>query len=99
MQLPQATPKNVVVLYDHVPEGAAADQKDALVQAGTVSAVLRDLGYHPLEVSLTMDLYAFVRRMKKLGPAFVFNLVESLEGTGRLIHFHSHRTLPADDRD
>jgi D-alanine-D-alanine ligase len=87
MQRPQTTLKNVVVLYDRVPEGASADQRDALVQAGAVSAVLRDLGYHPLEVPLSMDLDAFVMRMKALRPAFVFNLVESVEGSGRLIHF------------
>ena len=52
----------------------------------TVGAALAALGYRPMPLPLGLDLAAAGRRLARLKPDFVFNLVESLEGQGRLIH-------------
>ena len=47
---------------------------------------LTALGFAPVAVPLTLDLEAVRQRLLHLRPAFVFNLVESVDGQGRLIH-------------
>ncbi len=74
------------VLHDRVPQvDASLDQKDVLVQAEAVSAALRELGHESVEISTSLDLSALRARLQELRPSFVFNLVESVEGHGRLI--------------
>jgi D-alanine-D-alanine ligase len=75
----------VVVLHDGVSEGASPDQHDVLVQAGVVAEALADLGYDPVAVPFSIDLKKVMEELEKIQPAFVFNLVESVEGKGRLI--------------
>jgi D-alanine-D-alanine ligase len=77
----------IAVLHDFVPpEGASPDQRDVLIQAEAVSDALRGLGHEPFPLSATLDLSALRRRLKETAPALVFNLVESVEGEGSLIH-------------
>jgi D-alanine-D-alanine ligase len=77
----------VAVLHDLVSqEDAGPDHKDVLVQAEAVCTALRELGYDPVSVSASLDFSALTRKLKELRPFFVFNLVESVEGHGRLIH-------------
>ena len=74
-----------IVLHDQVSDSARPDERDALVQAAEVGDALRSLGYEVRSESVGLDLSelkAFAQRT----PALVFNLVESLEGEGRLIH-------------
>src|SRR5690606_20857031 len=61
-------------------------EQDVLVEVAAASRMLVSLGYAPVGVPLTLDLEAARRRLIALKPAFVFNLVESVEGQGRLIH-------------
>jgi len=51
-----------------------------------VSTALADLGYEPAALPFSLDIESVVRELRALRPAFVFNLVESVEGRGRLIH-------------
>jgi len=76
----------VAILYGAVASDAAPDEQDVLVEVETVRASLSSLGYAPVIVPLTLDLEAARQRLMHLRPAFVFNLVESVEGQGRLIH-------------
>ncbi len=77
----------VVVLHDTVPEeGANPDQADVLVQAAEVCRALRELGHDPVTLSATLDLRLLRDRLREVRPGLVFNLVESLESYGRLIH-------------
>ena len=77
----------VAVLHDLVSqEDAGPDHKDVLVQAEAVSIALRELGYDPLTISASLDFSALTKKLKDLRPSFVFNLVESVEGHGRLIY-------------
>lgn len=76
----------VAVVYGAVAAGAAPDEQDVLLEVETVQQALAALGFAPVAVPLTLDLEAVRQRLLHLRPAFVFNLVESVEGLGRLIH-------------
>jgi D-alanine-D-alanine ligase len=56
-----------------------------LHEAFAVASALRELGWDPAEHELTLDLGRAARELASAGPAFVFNLVESVEGRGRYI--------------
>ena len=76
----------VAILYGAVAADAAPDEQDVLVEVETVRAGLAALGYAAVILPITLDLEAARQRLMHLRPAFVFNLVESVEGQGRLIH-------------
>ena len=76
----------VLIVYDHVPDDAAPDQADALVQARAISNALETLGHEWMTLGVTLDLEAARDAIARLAPDLVFNLVESLGGSGRLIH-------------
>jgi D-alanine-D-alanine ligase len=76
----------VVVLHGKVAEDAGKDELDVLVQRDAVSTALADLGYDPNALPFSLDMEGVVRELRALRPAFVFNLVESVESRGRLIH-------------
>jgi D-alanine-D-alanine ligase len=76
----------VSVVYGAVAADAAPDEQDVLVEVDTVQQALTSLGFAPVAVPLTLDLEAVRQRLLHVRPAFVFNLVESVEGLGRLIH-------------
>jgi len=78
----------VVILYDHIArEGKNPDQSDALVQAEAIGRALSDLGHESVEMTFSMDIKGFLKEIGEAFPRLVFNLVESVEGHGRLIHF------------
>jgi D-alanine-D-alanine ligase len=78
----------VIILYDRIAQqGSNPDQSDALVQAEAVSRALLDFGHEPVEMTFSMDIEEFLKEVKEAYPQLVFNLVESVEGHGRLIHF------------
>lgn len=79
-------PPKVAILYGAVAPDAAPDEQDVLVEVATVSRALEALDYAPVPVPLGLDLAEARRRLLAARPAFVFNLVESVEGQGRLIH-------------
>jgi D-alanine-D-alanine ligase len=73
------------ILYGEVPASAPADEVDTLVQARTVAEALRELGWRTADLAVGLDLASAASELTKLSPAFVFNLVETLQGKGRLI--------------
>ena len=77
----------IAIVYDHLAEGAGPDQADTLVQADSVSHALERLGHVPRRFPFSTDLKTLVYGLKEWAPELVFNLVESVEGAGRLIHF------------
>jgi len=76
----------VVILHGKVAEDAGKDELDVLVQRDAVSRALAGLGYDPTALPFSLDVQDVVRELRALRPAFAFNLVESVEGRGRLIH-------------
>ncbi|HPD17109.1 MAG TPA: GNAT family N-acetyltransferase [Planctomycetota bacterium] len=75
-----------VILHGAVPANAPPDELDTLVQAEAVGAALRELGHQVATVPFSLDLGAAQEALRREAPDFVFNLVESVEGAGRLIH-------------
>jgi D-alanine-D-alanine ligase len=75
----------VAVLHGKVMAGAAQDEQDVLVQAASVSEVLAHLGYEAVTVALSLNMAEAAEQLLALKPAFVFNLVEAIEGRGNLI--------------
>jgi D-alanine-D-alanine ligase len=75
-----------VVLHGEIKEESGKDEKDVLVQAEVVSSALSELGYKPVIITLSLNFADTIERLKKIRPAFVFNLVETIAGQGSLIH-------------
>jgi D-alanine-D-alanine ligase len=77
----------VSILYDRLPENEAnPDQTDVLSQADAVCNALSELGHHSNKMTFDLDLNRVISELKKTNPDFVFNLVESVEGHGKLIY-------------
>lgn len=78
--------KKIGILHPHIHEKATEDEKDVLVQVEAISKALKALGYNPVPVIFDLNLEAVAVALRKLKPAFVFNLVEAVNGCGSLIH-------------
>ncbi|MCB9879368.1 MAG: D-alanine--D-alanine ligase [Planctomycetes bacterium] len=76
----------VTILHDLVERGARADETDVLVQRDAVIAALRALGHHVEALGCGLDLQALRDELEQHRPDLVFNLVESIARSGRLIH-------------
>lgn len=76
----------VLILHDAVAAHARPDESDVLQQASHIEASLRELGHESTRLALTLDLSAARRAIEAARPDLVFNLVESVDRQGRLIH-------------
>jgi D-alanine-D-alanine ligase len=79
--------KKVVILINAISEMPTADELDVLTQANAIETELKALGYLTERLFVGLNLQQVAEQLKKINPAFVFNLVESLDGSGRLIYF------------
>jgi len=77
---------HVAILFNAISEKPMTDELDVLVQLEAISAALGRLGHAVERVPCTLDVKAIVERLRQSKPDAVFNLVECLEGYGRLIH-------------
>jgi D-alanine-D-alanine ligase len=75
----------VAVLHGALSPNAAADEIDLLEELDLVCGALHELGYESERVPLDLDLNATLARLRACRPAFVFNLVESVDGKGQLL--------------
>jgi D-alanine-D-alanine ligase len=78
--------KKVVILHSDVPPDAGEDELDCLRQADTISGALRKLGYDPVLMPFVLDLSRTSQALTGMRPEFVFNLVETVNTKGSLIH-------------
>lgn len=76
----------IAIAYNAVTDTSAPDEQDVLIQLRSVAAALGDLGHQAVETPCTLDLADLKHRLESTRPDVVFNLVESLGGSGRLIH-------------
>ncbi len=74
----------IVILHGEVPPTAPPDEQDVLVQVEQVAQALQSLSYPVATLPLTLDLADARRQLEALRPRLVFNLVESVAGSGRL---------------
>ncbi len=77
---------HLTFLHDRIPPGARPDELDALVQAEAVRAVVEPRGWRCSMLPVTLDLATVAKTLAADRPDLVFNLVESIEGHGRLLH-------------
>lgn len=76
----------VVLFHDEVRPGAPADEQDVLFQMDAIAAALAELGHESSRIPCTLNLDAAAKSLRTANPDLVFNLVESINGQGRLIH-------------
>lgn len=75
----------IVVLHNDVSTDIAPSDLDVLNQRDAVLAALRELGHEAEAWSCTLDLSGAKTLLEARRPDVVFNLVESLSGTDRLM--------------
>jgi D-alanine-D-alanine ligase len=80
-------PLSVLILHEAIQANARPDETDALVQVEDVSTAVRKLGWPVSVLQTNLDLAVTLSSIRESKPACVFNLVESLGGDGRMIHF------------
>lgn len=78
--------RRVVIVHDAAAAQGRPDSSDTLIEAAAIGAALRELGFDVTVVPAGLDLAAFEKTLVGLQPRVVFNLVESLEGRGQLLH-------------
>ena len=76
----------IVILHDYVPDDALPDQVDNLVQAREIGAALTGLGHEVRKVMYAEPVRETATELVRLKPDLVFNLVETVQGSGRWIH-------------
>jgi D-alanine-D-alanine ligase len=77
---------HIVVAHNALDEHSAPDEQDVQVQAEAVAAALQRLGHTTATLACDLNLEAARQNLREIAPDQVFNLVETLAGTGRLIH-------------
>ena len=75
----------IVIVHDVHAERGPPDQSDTLREVGAIASALRAKGFEPAAVSVGLDLARLEQTLAEIEPYAVFNLVESLEGRGRLL--------------
>jgi D-alanine-D-alanine ligase len=76
----------IALLYDSSAETGRPDSSDTLIEAQAIAAAAATLDLDTEQIPVGLDLGALARALQALAPYAVFNLVESLEGRGELVH-------------
>ncbi|HUU00115.1 MAG TPA: ATP-grasp domain-containing protein [Myxococcota bacterium] len=77
----------LVVMYTPTAPDASPDDLDGLVQLESISTALCELGHEAIPAPFGLDLEDVWRALQRERPDCVFNLVESVAGHDRLLHF------------
>ncbi len=77
----------VAILYNDVSSTSSADELDVLTQVNYVADTLKNLQHEPVAVPVTLNLSQVIDTLRKLQPGLVFNLVESIAGSEKFLHF------------
>jgi D-alanine-D-alanine ligase len=76
----------IAIIHDIIGNADSLDAQDVLFQAKAVKKALESLGHEVRQISCGFDLEKLHRQLQEFKTEMVFNLVESMEGQGRLIH-------------
>ena len=76
----------IAILHDTVAAADAPDAQDTMVQVEAVAQALKALGHKVAHLPCTLNLAALQATLRRGKIDGVFNLVESINGQGRLIH-------------
>lgn len=75
-----------VILHNRVGPDSPKDELDVLAQVEAIGGSLAELGWGRRVIPMSLDVGRALAALRRAKPLFVFNLVESLAGDGRLIH-------------
>jgi len=76
----------IVLAHDQRALTGRPDERDGMVQLEEIAAILTALGHRVSSLGASLPLQDFEEQLQEEGCDLIFNLVESLEGEGRLIH-------------
>ncbi|MGA1867328.1 MAG: D-alanine--D-alanine ligase family protein [bacterium] len=76
----------IVILHESIPPEPSRDAEDVYVQAEAVSKTLSEMGHTPHHLLFDLNLKNMRAQLVRHHPDIVFNLVESVAGSGALIH-------------
>jgi D-alanine-D-alanine ligase len=79
--------KKALVLINKISGHPTEDELDVLVQAESVKKSMNELGYECQQELFDLDLTNITSILKNNPPDLVFNLVETVDRRGELIHF------------
>ena len=85
-QILSAGRRTAIIAMPMLGPASAADVRDVEVQAAAFRPLLERLGYTVSLLPMTRDLTDAERRLRRVAPTLVVNLVESLDGEGRWQH-------------
>lgn len=74
------------ILHAAIAKDPPPDELDTLLQVQAVGGALAKLGHQVVTVPFSLDLAAARESLRRHAPDLAFNLVEAVEGAGRLIH-------------
>ena len=77
--------KKVAILHNAVTHASSPDERDVLDQVTAVSQALTVLGVENLAIPFSLAVSKTRSALKRAAPSSVFNLVESVDGDGRLL--------------
>jgi D-alanine-D-alanine ligase len=75
-----------LLLHDAFAPADRVDASDTLLEAQAIAAALSSLGFEASTLPVNLDLGRLERQLAEFAPRIVVNLVESLDGHGRLLH-------------
>lgn len=78
--------KKIAILFSPIPADANEDEKDSDVQMTEVRDEFLSWGMDVTSIAFTLNLSEVLKDLEEARPDFVFNVVESVNGHGRLIH-------------
>jgi D-alanine-D-alanine ligase len=80
------TAPRVVMLHEKIDSGAPADLSDLASEMDFLTGILTRLGYDVMPLAMTLDMRSVAHALRRLRPAVVFNLAETVDRQGRLAH-------------
>jgi D-alanine-D-alanine ligase len=76
----------IAIVHDHITDADGPDGQDVLEQAQAVTAALIGLGHEAECLTCDLNLVELGAQLRQRNIDLVFNLVESINGKGSLIH-------------
>jgi len=76
----------IIILHSELAAEVGKDELDVLEQVQVVSDALGKMNHQVQVLPFTLNLAELSEKLQNARPTLVFNLVETVNGTGRLIH-------------
>src|SRR5664280_336420 len=78
--------KTALILFNKISKNPKDDELDVLDQVKIVSEALVKLKYKVEEYQIDLNLSKAVKNIRKINPAFIFNLAETLDNKGEFAY-------------